>query len=93
MSLKYEPAGDVDGRDAVDDLQVKKKNSPPPPIPPQRSHLEHQGGAGPGGAGGDEEVLALPPWDFFVFVFFFTLVTGPTRSLGLELSDTRVHEP
>jgi len=25
--------------------------------------------------------------------FFFTLVTGPRRSLSLELSDTRVHEP
>ena len=29
----------------------------------------------------------------FVFCFFFTLVTGPGRSLGLELSDTRVNEP
>ena len=27
------------------------------------------------------------------FVFFFTLVTGPRRSLGLKLSDTRVYEP
>ena len=25
--------------------------------------------------------------------FFFTLVTGPRRSLSLELSDTRVYEP
>ena len=25
--------------------------------------------------------------------FFFTLVTGPTRSLSLKLSDTRVYEP
>jgi len=25
--------------------------------------------------------------------FFFTLVTGPRRSLGLQLSDTRVYEP
>ena len=25
--------------------------------------------------------------------FFFTLVTGPRRSLGLKLSDTRVYEP
>ena len=27
------------------------------------------------------------------FVFFFTLVTGPRRSLSLHLSDTRVYEP
>jgi len=27
------------------------------------------------------------------FFFFFTLVTGPRRSLSLKLSDTRVHEP
>ena len=27
------------------------------------------------------------------FFFFFTLVTGPRRSLSLELSDTRVCEP
>jgi len=27
-----------------------------------------------------------------VFCFFFTLVTGPRRSLSLKLSDTRVHE-
>ena len=27
------------------------------------------------------------------FFFFFTLVTGPSRSLSLELSDTRVYEP
>jgi len=29
---------------------------------------------------------------FGVF-FFFTLVTGPRRSLGLRLGDTRVYEP
>ena len=27
------------------------------------------------------------------FVFFINLVTGPIRSLGLKLSDTRVYEP
>jgi len=27
------------------------------------------------------------------FFFFFTLVTGTTRSLSLKLSDTRVYEP
>ena len=27
------------------------------------------------------------------FFFFFTLVTGPRRSLGLKLSDARVYEP
>jgi len=27
------------------------------------------------------------------FFFFFTLVTGPRRSLSLKLSDTRVDEP
>ena len=28
-----------------------------------------------------------------IFFFFFTLVTGPRRSLSLKLSDTRVSEP
>ena len=27
------------------------------------------------------------------FFFFFTLVTGPRRSLSIKLSDTRVYEP
>ena len=27
-----------------------------------------------------------------IFFFFFTLVTGPRRSLSLKLSDTRVYE-
>jgi len=27
------------------------------------------------------------------FFFFLTLVTGPSRSLSLKLSDTRVYEP
>jgi len=30
---------------------------------------------------------------FDFFFFFFTLVTGPRRSLGLKLSDTRVYTP
>jgi len=30
---------------------------------------------------------------FLCFSFFFTLVTGPRRSLSLKLSDTRVYEP
>ena len=29
----------------------------------------------------------------YLFLFFFTLVTGPRRSLSLKLSDTRVYEP
>jgi len=36
----------------------------------------------PGGAAAGADLL-----------FFFTLVTGPSRSLGLKLSDTRVYEP
>jgi len=28
-----------------------------------------------------------------ILYFFFTLVTGPRRSLSLELRDTRVYEP
>jgi len=28
-----------------------------------------------------------------VYFFFFTLVTGPRKSLSLKLSDTRVYEP
>ena len=31
--------------------------------------------------------------DAVPFFFFFTLVTGPRRSLSLKLSDTRVYEP
>jgi len=30
---------------------------------------------------------------YFFFFFSFTLVTGPTRSLSIKLSDTRVYEP
>ena len=37
------------------------------------------------------DVRRIPP-ALSVF-FFFTLVTGPTRSLSLKLSDTRVYEP
>ena len=32
-------------------------------------------------------------WLVLFFVFFLTLVTGPSRSLSLKLSDTRVYEP
>ena len=32
-------------------------------------------------------------WHPDFFFFFFTLVTGPRRSLSLKLSDTRVYEP
>jgi len=35
---------------------------------------------------------ANPP-RYCIFFFFFTLVTGPRRSLSLKLSDTRVYEP
>ena len=38
------------------------------------------------------EEHALSPLET-VFFFFFTLVTGPSRSLRLKLSDTRVYEP
>ena len=37
---------------------------------------------------GQGQILALTG-----FCFFFTLVTGPRRSLNLKLSDTRVCEP
>ena len=37
-------------------------------------------------------ILALARQDHILF-FFFTLVTGPRRSLSLELSDTKVYEP
>ena len=33
----------------------------------------------------------VDPWS--TFFFFFTLVTGPRRSLSLKLSDTKVYEP
>ena len=36
----------------------------------------------------------MNPCDGYVDVFFFfTLVTGPRRSLSLKMSDTRVYEP
>ena len=38
-----------------------------------------------GSAAGTQRVAMYP--------FFFTLVTGPVRSLSLKLSDTRVYEP
>ena len=36
---------------------------------------------------------ALEFYHVSFFFFFFTLVTGPRRSLSLKLSDTRVYEP
>ena len=35
----------------------------------------------------------LTSFDYLLRFFFFTLVTGPGRSLSLTLSDTRVYEP
>ena len=61
-----------------------------------------QGGAGgSGGSGGGrfepEARAARGAWGGAggaeVFFLFFSLVTGPRRSLGLKLSDTRVYEP
>jgi len=49
-------------------------------------------GAGVGGggaAGGARRYLSPLP----TLLFFFTLVTGPRRSLSLKLSDTRIYEP
>ena len=36
---------------------------------------------------------SAPPPSCTPFFFFFTLVTGPRRSLSLKLIDTRVYEP
>ena len=41
----------------------------------------------------DFRAAALPMSGQRLFFFFFTLVTGPRRSLSLKLSDTRVYEP
>jgi len=38
---------------------------------------------------GEDEMKLL----FEVLLFFFTLVTGPTRSSSIRLSDTTVYEP
>ena len=47
-----------------------------------------------GGADGDPARLRSPQvLASFLFFFFFTLVTGPRRSLSLKLSKTRVDEP
>ena len=40
-------------------------------------------------AGADRPDAPVP----FLLLFFFTLVTGPRRSLRLKLSDTRDYEP
>jgi len=40
-----------------------------------------------------ERVLSKVPVPLYLLLFFFTLVTGPRRSLSLKLSDTRVYEP
>ena len=42
-----------------------------------------------GRGGGISHIVVLKP-NFFLF---FTLVTGPRRSLSLKLRDTRVYEP
>ena len=33
------------------------------------------------------------PAEILLFFFFFTLVTGPRRSLSLKLSETKVYDP
>jgi len=45
---------------------------------------------GHGGAAGS---VLRKPYTLIFFLFFFTLVTGPRRSLSLKLSDTQVYEP
>ena len=40
-----------------------------------------------------DALVAVPGFGFRVSRLFFTLVTGPRRSLSLKLSDTRVCEP
>ena len=41
----------------------------------------------------DEEIMALVLYTGCFFTFFFTLGTGPRRSLRLKLSETRVYGP
>jgi len=43
--------------------------------------------------GGDLRVERSRGGDRSRFFFFFTLVTGPRRSLSLKLTDSRVYEP
>ena len=51
----------------------------------EREIVRRPGQSAPvGGSSGDQ---------VSVFFFFFTLVTGPTRSLNLNPSDTRVYAP
>jgi len=71
----------------------------------QKYLVSDQRGAGPWRGGGLQRPASSPRasplararcvwnrlWGFFFF--FFTLVTGPSRSLSLKLSDTRVYEP
>ena len=42
---------------------------------------------------GEKPRLQHPYEESLLFFFFLTLVTGPRRSLSLELSDTRVDAP
>ena len=43
--------------------------------------------------GGGPDLDEIRHLDLVLFFFFFTLVTGPRRSLSLNLSDAPVYEP
>ena len=54
-------------------------------------YLQTSGGGARGGRSGPRCQRGLR--QIPTLLFFFTLVTGPTRSLSLKLSGTRVYEP
>ena len=78
MSLKYEPSSEpLHISDTVLGWQILQMAVGSAVT--VTSAIEHR-------RGGDAACKVL-------FFFFFTLVTGPRRSLSLKLSDTRVYEP
>jgi len=60
-----------------------------PPPPPARMMLP----ALCGSTATSSAAASASATGFILLLFSFTLVTGPRRSLGLKLSDTRVYEP
>ena len=77
MSLKYEPASEP--------LQVGTADG---------GSSQHAPGADPRvAAASRQQPHARAPRRPVAGIFFFTLITGPRRSLSLKLSDTRVYEP
>jgi len=85
MSLKYEPSSEP-LRISVVSTRVRRW------IQPSMS-LQYEPSSEPLRISVVSTRVRARPLTPTLLLFFFTLVTGPRRSLSLKLRDTRVYEP